>query len=120
MARTVSRNIRTPRLTKLRYGKRTASAVAWPNITSSLEKPKTKASLRSISVTCTSSPSDSDSRVQSSNPPKPAPSTVIRAFIPLLLRFRALDLHFSADAQHGVHDHCRRVGLVALVRRGDH
>ena len=48
-------------------------AVAWPNITSSLEKPKTKASFLSISVTSTPSPSSSESTVASSSPPKPAP-----------------------------------------------
>jgi hypothetical protein len=51
------------------------SAVRRPNITSSFENPNTNASLRSIMVTSTSSPSSSDNLVDSSSPPKPAPST---------------------------------------------
>ncbi len=53
-------------------------AATRPNITSSFEKPNTKPSLWSISTTSTSSPNSSDSRVVSSSPPNPAPSTTMR------------------------------------------
>ena len=48
MTRTLSRSRRTPGLAKCRYGKRTASSVVRPNITSSFEKPKTNMSLRPV------------------------------------------------------------------------
>ena len=69
----VSWRNRTCGVARSRYGRRTAAGVRVPNITSSFEKPKTKASARSISVTSTRSPSASDSRVDSSSPPNPAP-----------------------------------------------
>jgi hypothetical protein len=65
-----------------RYSSRTSSAVRRPNMTSSFEKPKTKASLWSMSVTSTSSATSLDSRVDSSRPPKPAPKTTTCTAIP--------------------------------------
>ena len=47
-------------------------------MTSNFEKPKTNPSALSINVTSTSSPSCSDNVVDSSRPPKPAPSTKTR------------------------------------------
>src|SRR5918993_1693422 len=51
-------------------------------MTSSFEKPNMNASARSISVTSTWSPSSSDIRVDSSRPPKPAPSTSTEVDMP--------------------------------------
>src|ERR1700759_5161702 len=50
-----------------------SAGVSRPSITSSLEKPKKKASLRSISVTRTASALVSERRLASSSPPNPAP-----------------------------------------------
>ena len=52
-----------------------------PNITSSFEKPKTNASVLSISVTSTSSATASESMVLSSRPPNPAPRMTTRWLI---------------------------------------
>ena len=68
----------TPGLTKSRYGWRTCSDRARPNITSSFENPNTKSSVLSMSTTSTSAPNSSDSRVVNSSPPNPAPSTTTR------------------------------------------
>jgi hypothetical protein len=71
---------------------------AWPNITSSLEKPKMKWSLLSITVTSTVSPSDSDKSVESSSPPNPAPSTRILGLMPAPLGFADLPNWWSAKS----------------------
>src|SRR4029077_9662303 len=62
-----------------------------PNITSSLEKPKTKLSVLSMSTTSTSAPNSSESRVVSSRPPNPAPSTTTRMTGTLTARSPRLD-----------------------------
>ena len=81
-----------------RYGRRTASRVVRPNITSSFEYPKTNASLLSIRTTATSSPSASDSSVASSSPPKPAPRTTTRSTAPMLVHPHLLEAHREAQA----------------------
>ncbi len=63
------------------YGCTTASGTVRPNITSSFEKPNTNPPALSISVMSAASPSISESRVVSSRPPNPAPSTRIRIFV---------------------------------------
>jgi hypothetical protein len=66
-------------LAKAEYGRRTESSVVRPNITSSFEYPKTKAS--PLSIRTTSKPplsSADDSIVASSSPPKPAPRMTTR------------------------------------------
>lgn len=74
----VSRRNRTPGLRNSRYGSFTASGAAAPNIMSSFAKPKTKESFLSIRVTSAASPNASESKVVSSSPPNPAPSTSTR------------------------------------------
>src|SRR5690349_12257527 len=54
-------------------------------MTSSLEKPNTKASLLSIKVTSMLAPNVSDSRLVSSRPPKPAPRTRTRGLLEVFM-----------------------------------
>jgi len=49
-----------------------------------------KQSLLSMSVTSMLSPSDSDNKVLNSRPPKPAPSTTIRAFMDVTDGYRSI------------------------------
>jgi hypothetical protein len=60
-------------LTMLLWARRAAPIVCLPNMMSSLEKPKTKASLLSMSVTFTRSSWADERRDASSSPPDPAP-----------------------------------------------
>ena len=76
--RTVVCRNRTPGLSTSRYGWRASAGICRPNITSSLEKPKTNASPLSMRTMSMASPKASERIVVSSRPPKPAPSTTTR------------------------------------------
>ena len=77
MARMTVWTKRTPGFSMSRYRWKTSSASRRPNMTSSLEKPKTNPSDWSTRVTSPSEPNCSERLAASSNPPKPAPKTEI-------------------------------------------